>query len=209
MNHPRLLLSLLLLATPAAASTQGDPPRTGAPPNQEALHNELREFRKGLVEAVEKQDIDRMLSFVTKDAVVTWQNAEVCRGHDGIRDFFKRVQARPEKLFRGYKVPPTPDDLTVIYNGTTGISFGTDTGIYHAEGRTFEMTNRWSATLVKVGDKWQAASYHVSTNLVDNPVIDAMKSALVRWVLIGFLGGALLAGAGVWLLRRPKAGLTS
>ena len=205
MNGQRgkpVLVMLILAACGAWRGAAACPQE--APKNQEALHNELREFRKGLVDAVEKQDLDRMLSFLTKDVVVTWQNSEVSRGHEGVRKFFERVQAKPEKMFQGYKVPPNPDELTVIYNGNTGISFGTETGIYKAEGHTFEMTNRWTATLVKVGDKWQAASYHVSTNVADNPVVDAVKSALVRWVVVAFLAGGVLVLGGLWLRVKMK-----
>jgi ketosteroid isomerase-like protein len=101
---------------------------------------------------------------VYPNVVVTWQNAEVCRGVQGLRDFFDKMA---KDTFRGYKVPPTPDDLTVLYGGDTGVSYGHVVAEYNLFGKKLEFKSRWTATLVKENGRWLLASYHISLNARD------------------------------------------
>src|SRR5436309_2176224 len=80
--------------------------------DDESIHNELRALHKGLTDAVLKGDVEKQLSYVSKDVVVTWQNGEVVRGHQGLKEFLNKNQATQNKVFQGYKVPPTATDLT-------------------------------------------------------------------------------------------------
>lgn len=204
MKNRRMSFALVVaLLLPVSLGAQTEPPDSET--DLEAIHNELRALKAGLVEAVNEQDIDKMLSFLAEDVVATWQNSEVFRGHEGVREFFGRVQEASKKTFLGYAVPPTPDDLTILYDNRTGISFGSSTGRYKVAGMQFEMENRWSATLVKQGGRWLVASYHVSTNLLDNPVLNAAKSTMIWGIGIAFLAGLVVSLLVVKLLARKKA----
>ena len=92
-----------------------------------------------------------MLPLLHPDIVVTWQNGEVNRGHAGVRAFFEKMG---RQAFGGYKVPPEPDELTILHGGTTGISFGRSVAQFNVLGSSFEFHNRWTATLVKQDGKW-------------------------------------------------------
>src|SRR6185369_8770778 len=107
---------------------------------EDAAHNELRALRTEVIEAITKGDFDSVLRHVHTNVVITWQNNEVCRGHKGLLDFFNRMG---KDAFKGYKVPPTPDELTILYGGDTGISFGHTVAQYTIVGKTIEMTSRW------------------------------------------------------------------
>src|SRR5438045_8370340 len=110
-NWPLLISALLtFLGTQPILRAAEDP-----------AHNELRALRTQVIEAITKGDFDAVVRHVHPDVVVTWQNADVCRGVKGLRDFFERMG---KSTFRGYKVPPTPDDLTILYGGDTGVSYG-------------------------------------------------------------------------------------
>lgn len=170
----------------------------GAAP-EDLAHQELRALRTNVIEAITHGDFDRTLAFVHTNVVVTWQNSEVCRGHVGLRTFFERLG---KNAFKGYQVPPKPDELTILYNGgNTGISFGQTVARYTLFGHDFDFTNRWTATLVKENGHWLLAAYHVSNNVLDNPLINAAKSALF-WAA----GLALVLGLVLGLLfgRRAK-----
>ena len=165
---------------------------------EDPAHNELRALRTEVIDAITKGDFDRVLRHVHTNVVVTWQNHDVCRGHQGLREFFDRIG---EDAFKGYKVPPTPDELTILYRGDTGVSFGQTVAQYKFLGKDFEMKSRWTGTLVKEDGRWLLASYHVSANLLDNPLLNAAKSGLY-WV-----GGVALAAGlilGLLLGRRKK-----
>lgn len=64
--------------------------------------------------------------------------------------------------------------------------------------KEFEMPNRWTATVVKSDEGWQVVGYHVSMNVLDNPMLSGVKVA----GLVG-AGAALLGGAGLgWFVGR-------
>jgi ketosteroid isomerase-like protein len=193
-------LALLLATAPLWAQ---DKPSKG-PADQEATHKELRAFREGLTDAILKGDVERQLDYVSKDVVVTWQNGVVARGHQGLKDFL--AQHGPGKVFKGYKTPPTPEELTILYGDDTGISYGTSVAQYSLLGKEFELKNHWSATLVREDGRWKIANYHVSANVLDNPLLNAAKGTLY-WaggiaLAVGLLGGFLVGR----LWRRPGPG---
>jgi ketosteroid isomerase-like protein len=168
------------------------------PPKDEAVHSELRALRDGLIDAMNKGDIDRELAFMHPNVVVTWHNAEVSRGRDGVRAYLARMLSGPNKVVASYSATVDVDELTILYGGSTGISFGS--AIEHFklnDGRILDLPARWTATVVKDGDKWLIASLHASDNLFDNPVLATAKRtaywaggvALVVGLMAGFAVG--------------------
>jgi uncharacterized protein (TIGR02246 family) len=164
-----------------------------APASDEATHDELRALRDGLLDAISKGDIERELTFFHPNAVITWHNAEVSRGRDGIRKYMSRMLEGPDKAVESFKADVNVDELTALYGGDTGISFGS--AVEHfamTSGRTFDLSARWSATLVKHDGRWLIASLHASDNLFDNPLLN-MARRMAWWA-----GGiALLVGLGL------------
>ncbi|MES2440780.1 MAG: nuclear transport factor 2 family protein [Verrucomicrobiota bacterium] len=173
-------LALFLTVVPLAAA-------------EDPAHEELRTLRTEIITAITKGDIDTVLRHVHPDVVVTWQNSEVCRGQKGLKDFFERMG---KKSFKGYKVPPTPDELTIFHGGDTGVSFGETVAEYNLLGKNYEIKSRWTATLVKENGKWLLAAYHISMNTLDNPLLTAAKKGIyvagAVALVIGLLIGRLL-----------------
>ena len=165
---------------------------TGPVSAEDPAHDELRGVKTRIIDAIVKGDIDTVLQHVHPDVVVTWQNSEVCRGRQGLKDFFVKTG---RESFKGYKVPPTPDELTILHGGDTGISFGATVAEYRIAGKSLEMKSRWTATLVKVDGQWQLAAYHISMNVLDNPLLNAAKGTLSIAA-----GVALLLGLAVGIL---------
>jgi ketosteroid isomerase-like protein len=187
---------LFLAARPVPSQTP--------PPKDEAVHNELRALRDGLIDAMNKGDIPRELEYMHPNVVVTWHNAEVSRGRDGVRSYLNRMLSGPNKVVSSYSATVDVDELTILYGGSTGISFGS--AIEHfklSDGRMLDLPARWSATLVKDGDKWLIASLHASDNLFDNPLLAIAKRtaywaggvALVVGLIAGFAIGRRRKGA--------------
>jgi ketosteroid isomerase-like protein len=164
-----------------------------------AAHDELRELRAGLVDAIVKKDYERQLTYAHDDAVVTWQNGQVVKGREGLLKFLEEGES---DVFKGYTQPPTPADLSILYGGDTAISYGTSIAHYAIAGQEFDLTNHWSATLVKEGDQWKLASYHVSANLLDNPLLNAATKALYWAGGIGLVVGIVLGMILMALIRR-------
>ncbi len=198
-----LLLSLVSLPLSAEEPAQTPAPATAetpapAPPSDEATHNELRALRDGLLDAINKGDVERQLTYFHPNAVVTWHNAEVSRGRDGIQKYMSRMLEGPEKVVESFSADVNVDELTILYGGDTGISFGSAVEHFKmANGRTLDLPARWSATLVKEDGKWLIASLHASDNLFDNPLLGMARrmvwmvgvGALVVGLALGFLLG--------------------
>ena len=104
--------------------------------------------------------------------------------------------------FKAYKVPPTPDELTIFYGNNTGVSFGHTIAQYKLLGKELELKSRWTATLVKENGRWLLAGYHVSMNVLDNPLINAAKGGLYLAAGAALVGGLVL---GLLLGKRKKA----
>ncbi len=139
--------------------------------SDETTHNELRALREAMVAAFDKLDIDSMLEYVHPNAVFTAMNAEVCHGREEIRAYFNRMMTDPDHIVTSLKIKPTVDALTILYGGDTGVAYGSSVDHYQlVDGSDFEVTTRWSATVVKENNRWQIANFHSSANIFDNPV---------------------------------------
>ena len=200
MNPRAIPLLAAFFSAVSFLHAQSTPVAPTAP--EDPAHNELRALKAELIEAVTKGDIERVLPRLDPDVVITWQNGEVCRGREAVKAFFAKMQAGSGKTWRGYKVPPTPDALTTLYaNGTVGVCYGHNVGQYHLLGKEIDLPNRWTATLVKRDGQWMLASYHISMNVLDNPLLNSFRNGV--WIAGGV---ALVVGVVIGrLTKRTKA----
>ena len=157
--------------------------------SEESAHNELRALRSEVLSAIAQGDFAKLLTFVHPNVVITWQNNEVCRGHQGLTEFMQRMG---KAAFKSHKLPPTPDEPTIFHGANTGLSFGRTIALYKILGKEIEVTSRWTSTLVKENGRWLLAGYHVSVNALDNPLLNGAKRALY-WMggIAGLLGLAI------------------
>jgi uncharacterized protein (TIGR02246 family) len=162
---------------------------------------QLAGLRQEMVRAITTGDIDTIVSLLHPNVVVTWQDGRVCRGRDEVYDFFVDMASKSKRAFQGYKIPPTPDELTILHsNATAGVVYGYHVGQFYLLGREVEMHNRWTATVVKEDGQWLIAGYHVSMNILDNPLLNGMKKAALigtgAGLLLGLLAGKLSGRGG-------------
>ena len=172
--------------------------RAAAP--EDPAHGELRALRTALIEAITRGNVEGVLGHLHTNVVVTWQNHEVCRGQRGVKEFFERTG---KHTFTAYKVPPTPDELTIFHGPNTGVSFGETVAEYILFGKKLEMKSRWTATLVKEDGRWLLAAYHVSMNVLDNPLFNSAKRSIYAASGLTFVGGLAVG----WMIagRRRRA----
>jgi uncharacterized protein (TIGR02246 family) len=177
--------------------------------DEDPAHDELRTLRDGLFDAYEKRDLKGVLSHVHRDVIVTWQNGEINHGREELRAFYERMMVGENRIVESVQSKLTVDDLSILYGDDTAIAFGSlEDDFKLTEGAEFNLRSRWTATMVKEGNQWLVAAFHVSANLFDNPLLTTAKNALYT------IGGIALAvgiglGAIVMLIiakaRRPTA----
>ena len=203
------VLALLALTAPCAAQTPqtAQSPQTAptAQPNTDPAavaktHDELRALRDRMVAAVNKGDVDALVQNLDENVVVTFQNAEVCRGRDGVKQYYAKMMGGPERVVESYSTDVSVDELTILYGDATGIAFGGSNDHFKlTDGQDFTVAGRWTATCVKKDGKWEIAAFHASVNMFDNPLVNQIKSWALKTGALALLGG-FVVGAGLALL---------
>ncbi len=195
----RLVAQEVAEASPAEQSANGQG-------SDQAIHDQLRQLRDQFIAAVNGKDSEAILALLHPRVVLTAQDGKelsTVRGREGVQDYLERLVLGPEKGIESLKLDPQADDLSEIFNGYTAIAFGTSSDHYvTVSGSEFDLRTRWSAAVIKEGDRWLVASLHVSTNLFDNPVIAAAAKA-TTWIAIAT--GVIGLVVGLLLGRRKRA----
>jgi uncharacterized protein (TIGR02246 family) len=168
-------------------------------------HDEIRALRDDMVDAVNKADVDRLLVHLTRDCVVTFENAEVARGHDGVRAYYEKMMKGPGAIVAEYHTTVAVDELTTLYGDDTGVAAGKAEDQFKlSSGMTFALSSRWTATLVKQDGTWYVAAFHASANMFDNPILDKMKGTMYIVGLFAFIMGILVGVLAMMFVRRKK-----
>src|SRR5262245_21434348 len=97
MKSAMQILAVFGLAI-AMFAVDGRAAQSPANAGEDPAHQELRQLRDGLLAAMNKGDIDTALTYLHTNVVITWHNAEVSRGHEGVRAYNSRVMTGPNKI---------------------------------------------------------------------------------------------------------------
>jgi uncharacterized protein (TIGR02246 family) len=210
MAHGRISRTtryLLFVVVGACVTVTAAIGQEATPANEDPVHNELRALRNDFLDAFKKKDIDKMLAFLTKDVVITMQNAEVLHGHNEIRAFHERMSEGDDPEVKILKTDFAVDTLSILYGDDTAVAFGKmDDHFKLKSGMEFDLHSRWTATVVKQENRWLLAAFHISTNMFDNGVSKLQtKWAAAKAAGVAALGGVVLGAiAGIWWKRRKK-----
>jgi ketosteroid isomerase-like protein len=189
-------------ASPAAAQSVAteSPPKAVASDSE--THQELRALKDRLVAAVNNRDEKALVAELNPGIWFTAMNNETFHGLDGARQYYSKMLVGSNRILDEMSLTATPDDLSVLYaDARVAVSTGTSNAHFKLRGGSeFDVPLRWSATLVKDGDKWTVASAHFSANIFDNPLVNPVKT-FAYWVAgIGALLGLLIG----WLIGRRR-----
>lgn len=203
MRH--ILAILVLLGASLKAPLAAQSPNKA---DEKANREELRALREDAIDAINKNDIDRLLRHVHPDAVLIAPNvnpgAEVVRGKEGVKDYFAKMLSGPNRRADKVTVELTVDDRQILSGGKAAIAWGSSRDTYKMrDGSEFVMVTRWSCTLVKEGGKWLIVEFHVSANPFDNPILNYITTRIILWSSAIAGGVALLVGLLLgWLIPR-------
>lgn len=188
------LLGLFLAAVTVLAESAPPPASTGATAA-------ITELRTGLIDSFEKGDIDRLVSYLDPNVIVTWQNGEVCQGPEGVRAFYARMMTGDHRVVR--EIRSQPEVIGRHVYGNWAVSWGNlhDTFVL-ADGRRLPLNSVFTATIAQRGDRWLVTGFHASVNAFDNAILrrGIRKTALWTTVIVGVIGLAI----GWWGGRRRK-----
>lgn len=188
---------------PAAAPAVAEAVASGVPGEQPAadapVHDELRALQKAMEDALNARDLDALLANVDDKLVFTAMNAESGYGKDHVRNYFHKMLNGDKKIVENIKVDFVPDALATLYGPDVAVSAGNADSHYElTNGMKFDVMARWTSTLVRKDGRWLVASFHYSTNMFKNPVLDAQR----KWLLMAGGGAALVLAILGFLIGR-------
>ena len=193
-----------------AAHLLGQEPHQKPPEDPE--HQKLRAIKDQLVDAFNRRDIDALLGFLEPDVVVTWQNGEVSRKREGVRQYYQKMLLAPDSIVKTLNIDDLKvAELSILYGKErhTAIAWGTMKDHYALrDGMTFDLNSRWTVTLIKDGGRWLIAEAHLSDNLFDNEILRLAVWKTALWLGIGALAIGVVVGAGaMWLFQLWRSGI--
>lgn len=197
------VFAAILLTSTVGARAQTSPataPVTTSDPTQA-----ITLLRQELIDSFNKGDLDRLLSHLDGDVVITWQNAEVCRGPDAVRAYYDKMMTGPDRRVEKVSADPKVDDRHVY--GDWAVSWGSmNDRFVLTDGSDLSMNSRFTASIARRGDAWKVTSFHVSVNAFDNPILGYAAKKAGTWAgLLGALAGLLIGlVAGMMIKRRGR-----
>jgi ketosteroid isomerase-like protein len=176
---------------------------------QDDLHHEDRQALLNILSKVESainaQDVEGILAQMSPDCTVTWWNAEISRGHDDIRAYYRRMVKDEGRIISKYttRAKLGAHARFVGSGGDVALADGSmEDEFFPIIRGPFKLNSRWSATAAKSGGEWKIVTLHLSSNVFTNPLI----SELTRMLWIAGGTALVIGGLAGWLLgRRSKA----
>lgn len=196
MKHFTLAFIVLFLATGGFA-------QTSQPVKEADPTAAITALRSSLVDSFNKGDLDRLLSHLAPDVVITWQNGEICRGPEQVRTYYNKMMNGPDKIVASVHSDPQVTDRKVY--GDWAVSWGVMNDHFKlTDGRDLKMDSKFTATIARIGEEWKVTSFHLSVNAFDNSILSLAMSKTATWTGIAAGAIALILGIIVGRMGRRK-----
>ncbi len=187
-----LLIGLTLICSASLSLAQPPPPSADA-----TADNAITTLRENLIQSFFKGDVDRLVTYLAPDVVVTWQNGEVSHGPEEVRAYYNRMMTGEHRVVREIKAEP--EILGRHVYGDWAVSWGNLHDRYRLnDGRDLPFNSLFTIVTAKRGDRWLVTSYHASINAFENPVLAATVKKVGLWA---GLGGIFLGVVAGWILK--------
>ena len=182
----RIIITSVLIAISPILAAQEEP--------DHAIHEELRGLLDGIETAINSEQYSDLGQYFHENLRITALNQEVMLSRDDIDSYFTHWFGEGGYL-KKLDMKLEADALTEFYaDKTMGIVIGSGEEDYVlADGRTFDMKTRWTATVILDTDgSWRILALHIATNFLDNPILTMAESAAKELTIKGAIGGAVV-----------------
>jgi hypothetical protein len=184
------LLSMFLVVAPAWSADDEHAA------DREALLTILGDIE----DALNARNLDGALKHLDPEVIITYQDSTVTQGIDGATEYFDRMMEGAGAIVSEFS---TVADVgaPAVFHGDTAIAYGTTTDRYVlARGLEMVLNANWSTTLQKQNGEWKVLALHFSTDLFDNPLLNA--ASRMNWIFGA--GGLVLGLLLMWFLGRSR-----
>lgn len=187
-------LTIALLALPGSAQALADADR-------DAERAALRNILGSIETALNDKAFDQVLPLLDENAVIVFLNGEVTRGIDQVKAYFDKTLGNSSPILSDYTTKATVG-APARFIGDIAIADGStqDTFVF-ANGSDMVVDSRWTVTLRKQGGAWKILQLQFSSNLFNNPLVNAAKNNLLMFTTVAAVAGIAI---GFLMGRRRK-----
>lgn len=159
---------------------------------REGDRQQLLSVLSAVEDALNQQDFEAVKAFVHPDATVTFHDAEVAQGVEGLEAYFNDKLGGSSAVLKSFSTKAQVDAPATFYDDIA-IAYGrTADQFVFATGNEFQLESRWTATVRKEQGDWKILAVHFSVNMFDNPLLNTAKDRMLTVALIAFFLGLLL-----------------
>jgi hypothetical protein len=182
-------------------------PLRAQPASQAADHETLRKLKTDVVKAINEKDFQSIDKLLNKPFMSTLISQDSFTDTNKLKawfdDLFTRRVARISKM----TMEAEPDEPAQIYTGTFAVARGGTKETYElADGRTFVIPGRWTATTIKDNNgQWKVLAVHTGVNFLDNPIMTAVEKTTIYFGAGGLAIGAVIGFLLGFFIRRKRA----
>lgn len=170
--------------------------------NQQEIDSIIR-TREIALQALNSRDFSKIAPYLHPTFTITTVDNQVFHK---VPEFENYWNQQFSDTIQDIKMALKGDILRTFLSPETVVSSGDAIATFSfKDGNAADMAMRWTAVLQKLQDRWTIQSLHFSSNLLDNPVLNAAQR--MRWIIAvaAGIGGFLLGAIAMLLLRRiPK-----
>lgn len=166
--------------------------------------SEAAELATSLAESIGSGDFARAGTLLAPDVVVTFQNGDVSRGRDDVVKYANGMFNGQGALVQAYAGAPVVTGVATVDESTRVVTGTSTDRMTLSSGAPMVLETRWTATIARRDGAWKIASLHLSTNMLDNPIIEKMKTTSYLLGAFGLVMGITI-GIGVSMLLRRRA----
>jgi ketosteroid isomerase-like protein len=180
-------------------------PLLAQPASQAADHEALRKLKTDVINAINTRDMQRVDALLNKPFMSTLVSQDSFTDVNRLKAYYDDLFTRPILRFKKITLAAEADEPAQIYTGTFAVARGSTNDVYElADGRTFTVPGRWTATVIKNGGQWKILAVHTGVNFVDNPVITAIEKSTLYFGAGGVALGAVIGFLVGFFVRRRR-----
>jgi len=162
---------------------------------------ELRALLVTVEKAINQQDIETLEAVLHDDVVISHLDGTVAHGIPAVRAYFEEKLGGSSAVLESYQVKNVSSNPAKFYGNIVTADGTVKDEFVFANGSALTVDTIWTATILKQEDKWKIVQLHFSSNIFDNPLLNAAKQnimlftaiAAVIALIIGFFLGSFIS----------------
>ncbi|MBD2165051.1 nuclear transport factor 2 family protein [Calothrix membranacea FACHB-236] len=172
--------------------------------NQQDINSIIR-TRDIALQALNTRDFSKIEPYLHPSFTITTVDNQVFHK---VPEFEKYWNQQFSTTIKDIKMQLKGDPVRTFLSPNIDVSTGDAiASFYFKDGKAADMALRWTAVLQKTQDKWTIQSLHFSSNLLDNPVLNATQRWGQTMAAIAGIGGFLLGVVVMFGLHRKSRGI--